>query len=335
MMNDKYYNAEIKERYFDTIENQATREITEYTFKKAKETEDAYEKDIYEMNKDQLGEVIKGLSASTLNSAYNYVFKLQYYMEWATKNGYRMTNLTPFDEIDDKKEWVKPFVAEYKQSLFTRQEILDMCGQLANDQDRAVLLGLFEGIVGEGYSELLNLRRKDIKEVSEGVYKATLHDKWGEIRTIDITEELAECLFKADVQPKYYNKNGESDSVKSSESILVESPYIFKKSARGKQEGKLDLFFVNRKFQMFKTLFGTKFLTTKEVVNSGILHMANELHQENGSLSEEDWEKIAIQYNTSFIKYKDQSHRNIFALKDKAKDKKFEEKYGYKLIEED
>lgn len=332
MINEKFYNAAIKEEYFNTFQNKATQEITEYAFKKAKETEELMKKDIYEMNKDELGELIKGLSASTVDSAYNYAFKFQYYIDWASKNGHREINRNPLAEIEDKKKWVEPFVARYKQSIFTRDEILDMCERLANYPDRAVLLGLFEGIVGEGYSELLNLRKKDIKKEYDKYY-ATLYNKHGEERTIQISEKLFYYLNKADEATVYYNKNGESDSLRSSESILVESPYIFKKSARGKQEGKLDLFFVNRKFQMFKDLFGAEFLRAKEVINSGILHMVNSFYVDKGNIDEKDWNAIAEHYDAAFISYDGKSYRNTMSIKEKANSKIFEEKYGYKVSE--
>lgn len=332
MKNQKFYNADIKEEYFNTFQNKATQEITEYAFKKAKNTEELLGKDIFDMNINELGNLIKGLSASTVDSAYNYAFKFQYYIDWASKNGYRKTNINPLDIIEDKKEWVKPFVARYKQSIFTREEILDMCEKLANYPDRAILLGLFEGISGEGYSELLNLRTKDLSE-KDGKFFATLHNKNGEIRTIQISEKLHYYLHKADEATVYYNKNGESESVRSSESILVESPYIFKKSARGKQEGKLDLFFVNRKFQMYKDLFGAEFLRAKEVANSGILHMVNEFYKEKHVIEESDWNEIAEQYDAIFIEYKGKKTRNTNAIKEKANSQIFEEKYGYKVNE--
>ena len=329
MTNGKYYNAEIKEKYFATFTNKTTQEITEYAFKKVKKTEELLRKDIYEMNIDELGMAIKALSASTEDSAYNHSFKFQYYIDWATANGYRKTNINPLKNVD-KKEWVRPFVAKYKQSVFTRDEILDMCEQLVNYPDRAILLSLFEGIVGEGYSELLNLRKQDIKEI-DGQQWVTLYNKDGEIRTIKISDTLAKYLYQADQATVYYNKNGNSESVKSSESMLIDSPNIFKKAARGKKDGKLDLFFVNRKFVMFKELFEIEFLRPKEVINSGILHMVNEIHQDKGYLTEEDWESIAEQFNTSFVKNNGREGRNIFSLKEKANSQIFEEKYGYKV----
>lgn len=326
----KFYNADIKEKYFQTIQNEATRETTIYAFKKATNTENILNKDVFEMNIDELGYLVADMSASTVDSAYNYACRFEYYIDWATVNGYRKTNINPFSGVEDRRKWAEKFVATRKKSLFTRDEILDMCEQLANYPDRALLLAIFEGISGEAFSELLNLQTRNLKEIDEKFY-ATLTNKDGEQRTIEISDKLFYYLHKADSAEIYYNKNGESESEKSSQSQFVDSPYIFKKLARGRKDGDIDAFYVRRKFQMFKELFGAKYLTAKEIENSGMLHMVHEFHQKNGVVTEENWEEIAEQYDTSFIKYQGQDVRNILSLKRKAAEKIFEDKYGYSL----
>nr|WP_144509904.1 phage integrase family protein [Bacillus sp. FJAT-22090] len=331
-MKTKFYNADIKERYFATIQNETTREITEYAFKKASKTEKIFGKDIYEMNINELAEVMKGLSASTPSSAYNQTFKFQHYIDWATENGLRQTNINPLETVD-KKEWVKPFVSEYKQSYFTREQILDMCNELINYPDKAILLALFEGISGEGYSELLNLRINDIKNL-DGRYFAALKDKNDNQRTIEISEELAHYFDKANSATEYYNKNGLSDSVRSSRGTLVESSYIFKKSSRGKHKEKdeqLDLFFINRKFVMFKEIFGTKHLRPKEVINSGIMHMANEIFMRDGELGLDQLKEIADRFDTTYSKYNDEYFRNTHVIKERLDNDFFKETYNIKL----
>ena len=332
MGEEKFYNAKIKEEYLATISYPATRQMASYVFKKAKKTELSYKKDIYEMNLDELKDVIKGLKASTIDSAYNYLFKLQYYIDWAAK--YRSTRLNELAGITDKREWVSNCVFSFRQPVYKREEILEMCKQLDNYPDRAVLLALFEGIGGEGYSELLNLRSKDLTE-KDGRYYATLYNKLGEPRTIEISEKLDEYLRRTDDETVYRNKNGKSDSLRSSESLLVPSPFIFKKAARGKQDGALDLFFVQRKFTMFKELFETSYITPKRIINSGMLHHVNEIHQKQGFMTHDDWVAIAEIFNTSIIKYNGEDVRNILTLKKKASEKKFKEVYGYEVIEQE
>src|SRR5690606_21423647 len=138
-----------------------------FIFKRTKETEEALNKDIYDMGKFELAEVIKALSASTVNSAYTKAVQLEMYIDWAIENGYVESNINPLTNIN-KKEWVATFVATYKQEVFTRKDILNLCEtDLYNVADKAILLCVFEGIAGEGYSEMLNLRTKDLKEEND------------------------------------------------------------------------------------------------------------------------------------------------------------------------
>src|SRR5690606_1173441 len=86
----------------------------------------------------------------------------------------------------------------------TREHVIDMADQLVNESDRALLLGLFEGIRGTGFSELLNLEEKDIRE-KDGIFQVRLN---GNERTIEISERLAQMLISAANRSEYNNKNG-------------------------------------------------------------------------------------------------------------------------------
>lgn len=326
IIKDRLYNAEVKIRYLDTFENETSKEIISYPFLKSRDTEEEFNKDIYEMNELELGGVLTELKASTEYSAYNYTTKLEHYIDWAIENGYRKNNINPLTLID-KKEWSKQYVAKYRQSVFSREQILEMCEGLANWTDRAILLGLFEGISGEGYNEILNMRTKDITETENG-YEVKLYDKDGKSRTIQITDQLAKFLYKADEQTHYENKNGTSEG-RQALSPFVESELIFKKSARGKQEGSLDLFFINRKFQMFKELFEHKYLKPRDIIRSGMMNMAHELYQKDGEAKTEHLREIGDHYNTTLMT--NTNKRNITVVRNIIESDLFEQIYDYEI----
>lgn len=330
--NEKYYNAELKERYLETIATKATRHITSYPFQKAKNTEEQLKKDIFEMNIDELELVMREQGSSSVDAAYVNAVRFEQYINWAIQNGLLPNNLNPITNLPNKREWASNFVAKYRQTVFTRSELLEMCDDLVNDVDKAVLLALFEGIAGKGYAELLNLEAKYLKEVNENEFTATIFDADGSSRTIHITKELYKLLLSADKQTEYINKNGQSEGDRWSTSELEDSPYIFKKTTRGKQGGKLDLFYVNRKFTMFKEIFDLKFLKAKNIETSGIMHMAHELYNSKGELTQEDMQQIADQFNTSVAKYEGEETRRIIIIKQIIKTDLFKELYGYEII---
>lgn len=329
---EKFYNPEVKEKYLNSIENENTRYVTMYPFITAKKQEEQLKKDIYEMNIDELALVMGDQKASSIDAAYVNASRFEQYINWAIENGLLPNNLNPITNLPDKREWAAQFVSTYRQSVFTRKELLEMCKDLANDVDKAVLIALFEGIAGKGYAELLNLQTKHLKEVAKDKYTAQLFDADGSDRTINISKELYKLLLAADSQPEYFNKNGQAENERSSISKFEDSPYIFKKTTRGKQGGKLNNFFVLRKMEMFKEIFELKYLKAKHIADSGMMHMANEMYNSKGELTVEDMREIAVHYNTSIVIYKGEEQRRTIDVKKVLSTDLFKNLYGYEIV---
>lgn len=331
MENNTFYNENIKERFLDTMDSDLIKTFSTLLFRKSKDTEEIMGKDIYEMSEDELGEVLSGLSCSTANAVYGNVIKMEEYITWAIENGLRRNNLNPLNSID-KKEWSKNFVATYKNNYFTREKIENMLDELANDTDKAILLALFEGIKGKGFSELFNLKPDDITE-KDGVYWVSLKNDNGTERDLQISELLAQTLMNAHRQPEYFNKNGENrENGKHATSPFEDSPYIFKKALRGtKKDERLTFTFITRKFLLFKQVFELPHLKAKHITDSGIMYYANEL-QRNGELSTKELNEIGERFDTPFTYANgDNRYRNSTILKDIIEIDEFEELYGYKM----
>lgn len=326
---NKYYNEEIKERFINTLDNVVIQRFSEYPLKKASRTERIYKRDLYDMTEEQIGEVVSDLSCSTVDAVYNNVLKIEEYINWAIKNGYRNSNIHPMATINNKREWSKQFVSEYRSYHFTRDQIVDMTEQLVNDTDRSVLLALFEGVEGKGFSEILNLKRSDIIEEGDQ-YLLNLKDDEENTRTIPVSKLLVNSLKKANVQIDYINKNGKTTSDRYNTSKIEESEFIFNKTTRGKQGGRPDSFFIRRKFKEFKNIFACEHLVTKHIKDSGINHMANEL-QVDEVLSKDSMKEIAEQFNTSYTTAGGERYRNLTKIKQIVETKDFEKLYGYKM----
>jgi len=329
------YNQSIKEDFLLTIENKTTRKIFVSPFKRAMDTEKKFKKDIYDMNIRELGDVFDALIMTTENAAYNQTFRFEAYIDWAIEKGHRKDKKNPLSHID-KLEWSKQFVATYRRSIFTREQILDMCDELVNNADKAVLLSIFEGLGGTGYKEILNLQynreRKDIIETVDGCF-VILHGKDEEIRTIKISNELVEMLKSTSKDSEYVGKNGERSElqVEPHYSEYADSPHIFKKTKRGKQDGELDLFFVMRKFTLYKKVFGLKYLKPKDIERSGMYHMADVMYKQHGELRQEHLTIIADQFNSTWVHAEGSTYRNTTLIKRAIQSDEFAELYGYKI----
>lgn len=282
------------------------------------------------MNLEELESVMYSLAASTADSVYNNTHRIEDYYIWAVENGLRRTNIIPLDGLN-KYEWGKRFVSNYKNKSYTREEVLGMCDELYNYYDKAILLALFEGIKGKGYSELLNLKPGDIKETKDG-YEAHLEDGDGETRTISISEELYHYLKKSDSADTYYPNNGKMElSVIPTPMKYQDSPYIFKKINRGVKTGNLSSTFINRKFVMFKDLFGASFLRPAHIEVSGMMHMINELREKDGGFKPEHIHMMAERFQTPINSVGE--GRNYTVATRKVNTPEFKKIYGYKVTE--
>lgn len=334
----KYYNQEIKERFINSYKNDESRVAVSNMMKKAAKTENVYNKDLYDMTLNEIDDVVSSLASSSQNAAYNKLLRIERYVDWAIKNGYRKSNINLLNSISGKREYAIKFVADRKNDFFTKDEIIDMMDSLVNDVDKAIFLGLFEGINGREFSELLNLKISDITiEGSQGWAKLTNETLInGEIivvdRKIPISDLLADTLKRAQEQTEYLNKNGDAEGDDRHRTSDIEtSEFIINKMKRGVHGGRPNKSVMNRKFKEFKNVFGYRFLKADHIKKSGIMNMAHDL-QENEVLTEENLNKIAAHYDTwnkdMNIGQKRQSRTRIA---DVIITKEFEELYEYKL----
>ena len=326
-----YYNQEVKERYLEQFDNEQSKHIYQLPLKKAKEFEESLGKDIYEMNLNELTDLLYSFKPTSTNAAYHNFLRISNYIDFAIENGYAKSNISEFAVISDTVEWNKKFVANYMNTFFTREEILEMVDDLYNAVDGAILLSLFEGLGGKGYSELINL---EIKHVHRGdPATVRLFESADKERTIKISNELVEILHKANMESEYVANNGEINELDGRHiSDYIESDKVFKKSKKGAnaQEG-LNSFFVQRKFAFFKKVFESDYLRPKNIVHSGMMYMAHKLYQESGKFDREEILKIAEQFDTPWVKSGSTTYRNVSIIKNIVDIPEFEKMYGYKL----
>lgn len=324
------YNADIKNQYLDTFDNETTRKISERPLQRSSETERSLGKDLYEMTISEIEDVMYGLECSSLNAVYNNAVKIEEYIDWTIVHGFRQSNINPLSSLK-KYEWGKTFISKYKNYAFTKEELDEMIQDLVNHDDRAILMLLFEGVSGDGFNEILTLKySEETIEESQTPY-ITVKNKDGSERDVTISRELATELRLANNNKIYINKNGEAKEAHFHTSALEESPYIFRKTVRGKQGGGTDITYIQRKFLLFKEVFGLKHLKATHIQNSGMMHIANELADEDGVLSHEAMQEIAERFDVTFTTTKETRYRNLTLVKRVIEQDLFEKIYGYKM----
>lgn len=326
-----YYNPELKMAFLEDIEGDITRKIFSSKLSIISKEEHLKGKDLYDMSLREIKDVMYALTATTSTASYGNAIKIKDYIDWMFDHGYKTSNLNPFDSVIDMVEWSKQFVITFRRSFFTRRDILDMCNSLYNYVDKALLLGMFEGINGKGYSEILNLQAKDVTETNDKFY-VNLVDNEENKRTIEISAVLANYIKAADQEMKYTSSNGEDMQGLLSESHYIDSPYVFKKSRKGRQDRELDGFFIQRKMILFKEFFGIEYMRAREVRYSGIMEMANEITgNKEVKLTKELADMIGEQFDMPTTLMNGLRYRNRTTLNRILEVPEFEEMYGYKI----
>lgn len=323
---EKLYNAEQKKEFIERYTSIDSKLTIYWQFVKIAKIEFEKHKDLYEMDFQEVYELLEETKCSSINSAINHINTYKRYIEFFIHKGYTNRNVLAETE-EPLSSLAKKVVADYKNVRYTREQLLhEMIDELNNYTDGALLLALFEGIKGKGFSELLTLKRSNLEQRPDGYYAHLYEEGTYKQRTIQISEELYKLLILADYQTSYRTNNKDEDV----ETPFNESEFIFKKAKKGKQGNSqvLDRHFITRKFLFFKKEFGNSYLTADDIVQSGMMDMAYRLYVEKGKIGKEELLEIGDQYNTLMATVDKTSYRNTTHLKRLIFTNAFKELYG-------
>lgn len=296
ILKDNVFNKDIKEWYLTSLDIQEN-SLTTYLslFNKATVLENQKNKDIFDMNKVELEELfysLKSPSPQSISASIGFIIR---YIEWAIANGYT-NNRSQRLPTSITMDYCSTFV--YKASIirYTREQLFSYMN-LFDDQRHAVfLLCLFEGIKGEGYSEILNLKMADL-ENSNGVYLAKLTNNKGYRRVIEISDELYWRLEKLD------KISSTSKKPKQGQKYFSDSTYIFKKANAKSEDIQLRASFGNRALDLAKVIFDNHNLIASTIQASGMMWYIWELVRQNEVkvVNKEILEKVASKYDTGYV----------------------------------
>ena len=106
-----------------------------------------------------------------------------------------------------------------------RKEILAICENAPNYRDKAVILGVFEGLMGKEMEELLEIRPQDMRPKSNKIYIRSREEEF------EASDELIHFLKKAREQKEYVFLNkGAAPSLE----MLEDNGTMLKKLNKGK-----------------------------------------------------------------------------------------------------
>ncbi|MVP00811.1 hypothetical protein [Paenibacillus lutrae] len=315
---DGFFNEYQKVRYLNTLPTKS-RGQAERILSRAKALEIQFQTDLYNFNLDQVEKLFHYMNPSTLTSSKSNFYVVQNYIRWAIKQDLRVgsngspQNINPLDLLNTSL-YHKNFIDQTKQVLFTKEEVYSMIDRCMNAQDAFPVIGLFEGISGNGYDELLNLNKESLLK-DNGLL---LHDG-GDERFIKVSDKCMGIINEALNQQIYYKKNGNlKETMKSSaEAELESNDYVLKNvKTRSKTSGKADKFLIQRRIASVKEYNQLKVLNPTMIKNSGMLYMAKGFYDRHGELKKEHYDEISDRFGFKQTLNNGKLYYNNHRLKD-------------------
>jgi protein subunit release factor A len=213
---------------------------------------------------------------------------------------HRENRLTTFTK-DDAKEFVHK--QALKNKYITKKQLRKYQEMLENAQDVAILECAYVGIRGRTQQdatleELINLQ---ISPESDNVKNniLTLIRNNGEIRELTVKDDTMQIILDAYNQTEYIGNNGEESTnvkipIRVSQINKVEN-YVFRSTGKTKFEP-LNATLINSRMHRIQRWLGNQYLTINSLYFSGMIDMAKEILEKNGTLDKLDYLKICARY---------------------------------------
>ena len=158
------YNREIKEEFIQEAA-QTNPNVVEYMgriFDRAEETEILIEKDMRNWNTADIITFYKMQFYTSFSTLKVMNAMLSNYAEWCLRHNLVEDSQNHFDELSTKTIMSCVNTALAKTGIFTRKQLLLNIESFFNVSDKFLVLGLFEGLMGEGMSDFWNITAEDI-----------------------------------------------------------------------------------------------------------------------------------------------------------------------------
>lgn len=270
------FNSEIKEAFIKERLTQisVTENFVKHLFKISEPYEEKFGKDLSEFTLDEIIDMYRDKKFNsfhyliTINSQYNI------YTNWCIKN--KTAKANSFSKVN--KETVLSCINTEKNEsrIVTRETVLEWCESMPNASDAFVILGIFEGICGKNFCELINGTEESVKD---GMYYTSTG------REVIISDRLQYYINRSLEALEYYSITGSMSKRTPfipSDLILKEYPNI-KIGITEFQKGRR----VYNKLARCFSYLGVEYMNSAALTNSGIIDFIKRRCSELGLTTKE------------------------------------------------
>ena len=160
-----FYNHEQKERFFLERENTYVkiRKIMRTFFNTTKEFEETLEKDCSCFTAREILNMYSSCATRSWEYLLNFNSQLKIYTSWCIKENLVPDNQNHYEELDMNDMYNCLNIGLKENMSLTRKELEKGIMQIPNVSDQFLVLALFEGIGGVGFTDFYELKVSDIK----------------------------------------------------------------------------------------------------------------------------------------------------------------------------
>lgn len=281
------YNTELKERYLENFEDKKKVYI-KYLFYNSSRLEHEYDKDLSSFSHNQFANFLIELNSKSRESLITYLSTAKQYMDYAISEGYVESLINIADTFN--KESVGKYVNKVAQKnrYITREVYEDLINNLTNAQDQVIFALLWEGLRGEGYCELVNLKEKDVNFDKKLLYIHRNNDRI-EHKVSDYTLNIIKDAIE---EEEYQKNNGYNEDLKTRTLPVSQTEYVIKPSG-SKKVGKILQQNITSRLKKNAKWYSNPHLTGVSIHESGMVDYAKTLKEAKGcDLDRVDFENI-------------------------------------------
>ena len=128
-------------------------------------------------------------------------------MSWAITNGRRTNNINPIHGLG--RDWERKFIDKNTKRFLSESELNDIIEGLHNAQDKALIQCIFEGILGQGFSELISMRYSKIDWVNNTV--SVIDKRSNKEREVQVSDKCLQLIKEAYYQILYRSEETDTE----------------------------------------------------------------------------------------------------------------------------
>lgn len=317
------YNTKVKRLFLNEVKNENSKKAFFTLFNQISESENLYDKDIYNMTIEELKGCLETLPKTTITSAASTISKLVTYWKWAINPGKFTTNVTTLSWLTSKKvEDLIPNIA-LENTFISEEEMYQIVEEeCENAMDGALILLIYRSMYGYRMTELRYFETEniDFEHNTLTVIGDTKINKKiiSNSRQITLSDRDMEIIKEASLESSYSEKDPDAKEEDYIIKNLVPSKYFFKYIESGRT-----LRYVNKPITSYeltrriKNIFEHHFkpqIRAMNIITSAMVHDIMILEKEKDKLIPEDYKCVLAKYNKNPSPINANSLRNTYEL---------------------